>query len=142
MTASLKFSVPEILKKNGLQVSEKLSPEPFQDPGLGAVLRGELQADLEFSPGGSRILLTGQVRGAWDLACARCLKEFRAPFANPVDETYPIDAESIDCEEEVRQGLLLAAPAKPLCRPDCRGLCQVCGANLNDEPDHRHEGQG
>jgi uncharacterized protein len=26
-----------------------------------------------------------------------------------------------------------------LCRDDCLGLCVECGANLNDDPDHRHE---
>jgi uncharacterized protein len=29
-------------------------------------------------------------------------------------------------------------PFQPLCRDDCSGLCAECGANLNDDPDHRH----
>jgi len=32
----------------------------------------------------------------------------------------------------------LAAPFAPLCRPDCKGLCQVCGDDLNQRP-HQHE---
>ncbi len=37
-----------------------------------------------------------------------------------------------------RDAIALALPDKILCRPDCAGLCQVCGKNLNDEP-HTHE---
>ena len=34
--------------------------------------------------------------------------------------------------------MALALPDKILCRPECAGLCPVCGKNLNDEP-HTHE---
>ena len=36
-----------------------------------------------------------------------------------------------------RDAIALALPEKILCRPDCAGLCPVCGKNLNDEP-HEH----
>jgi uncharacterized metal-binding protein YceD (DUF177 family) len=37
--------------------------------------------------------------------------------------------------------LVLTLPEKVLCRPDCAGLCEVCGASLNDvDPaEHSHE---
>ena len=38
----------------------------------------------------------------------------------------------IDLSDAVREYLLLAVPVKNLCREDCRGLCVVCGTNLND----------
>jgi uncharacterized protein len=39
-----------------------------------------------------------------------------------------------------RDALALALPAQVLCRPDCLGMCEVCGTNLNDAgPDHGHE---
>jgi DUF177 domain-containing protein len=39
-----------------------------------------------------------------------------------------------------RDALALALPTKLLCRPDCAGLCPVCGADLNETgPDHTHE---
>ena len=37
-----------------------------------------------------------------------------------------------------RDAVALALPDKILCRPDCAGLCGVCGKNLNDEP-HTHD---
>ena len=42
--------------------------------------------------------------------------------------------------EWARDAVALALPDKILCRPDCAGLCGVCGKNLNDEP-HAHEEQ-
>ena len=43
-----------------------------------------------------------------------------------------------------RDALVLALPPRLLCREDCRGLCPVCGVDLNEaDPDeHRHESDG
>ena len=37
-----------------------------------------------------------------------------------------------------RDALALALPEQILCRPDCAGLCPVCGKDLNRDP-HEHE---
>jgi len=37
----------------------------------------------------------------------------------------------IRLEDVVREQALLQVPLRPLCRPDCAGLCQRCGADLN-----------
>lgn len=42
-----------------------------------------------------------------------------------------IEDKWLDVNELVRQQLLLALPTRPLCRPQCRGLCPKCGTNLN-----------
>lgn len=44
----------------------------------------------------------------------------------------------LDLATWARDSVALALPDKILCRPDCAGLCPVCGKNLNDEP-HTHE---
>jgi uncharacterized protein len=38
----------------------------------------------------------------------------------------------------VREAISLAEPITVLCRPDCRGLCLICGADLNTDPSHQH----
>jgi uncharacterized protein len=38
----------------------------------------------------------------------------------------------IDLDPILREQLLLALPGYPVCKDDCKGLCPVCGANLND----------
>ena len=41
--------------------------------------------------------------------------------------------EEIDLGSILREELLLSVPGKPLCRPDCKGICGGCGAELNTE---------
>ena len=46
-------------------------------------------------------------------------------------DTYPLRHDEIDLEPMVHDAVLLELPQAPLCRPDCRGLCPTCGADLN-----------
>jgi uncharacterized protein len=56
-------------------------------------------------------------------------EELRSPYvANDV----------LDLSSWARDALALALPDKILCRPDCAGLCPVCGKDLNVEP-HTHD---
>jgi uncharacterized protein len=47
------------------------------------------------------------------------------------------DHHEMDLETPVREAIQLAAPIVPLCRPDCLGLCPVCGTDRNLGP-HGH----
>jgi uncharacterized protein len=46
------------------------------------------------------------------------------------EETY--SGKVIDLDPLLREQLVLSLPAYPVCREDCKGLCSVCGANLNE----------
>jgi uncharacterized protein len=56
----------------------------------------------------------------------------------------PLDAKTVgsdftvDLTPLLREELILATPLAPLCRPDCAGLCPVCGEDLNLRP-HAHD---
>jgi uncharacterized protein len=51
------------------------------------------------------------------------------------DDAFLIDdRHTLDLNEAVRQYREVSLLMKPLCRPDCRGLCPVCGADLNVGP--------
>jgi uncharacterized protein len=77
--------------------------------------------------------------------CVRCLADFLQPLRTEFDELYaftdrsvsdsglilPEDA-NVDLGPLVREYLLLEVPISPLCKPDCKGLCAVCGADLNN----------
>ncbi len=67
------------------------------------------------------------------------LREYQAESPAGVEElTTPYVTENrIDLSAWARDGLVLALPDKILCRPDCAGLCPVCGLDLNREP-HEH----
>ncbi len=50
--------------------------------------------------------------------------------ADAEEETY--EGKVIDLDPFVREQILLAIPGYPICKDGCKGLCPVCGANLND----------
>ena len=100
------------------------------------------------------ILVTATLKIQTTLACSRCLREYTSLSTITVEEEFfptidintgqglphPVNAEEalridsshvLDLTETLRQYVLADAPMKPLCRDDCRGLCQLCGANLN-----------
>ena len=57
------------------------------------------------------------------------------------EDTYPLleNGAFADIEAMIRDTLVESLPLQPLCRPDCRGLCSQCGADLNEDPDHHHD---
>jgi len=84
--------------------------------------------------------------------CMRCLepagpafdvdaREVEQPGSSDDELSSPyVDAEgALDLAAWSRDALALTLPAQLTCRPDCAGLCPVCGANLDDEPGHAHE---
>jgi uncharacterized protein len=83
--------------------------------------------------------------------CMRCLddavvdvsvhgREYQATNPGSSDElkTPYLTDDRLDLSAWGRDAVALALPDKILCRPDCAGLCPVCGKNLNREP-HEHE---
>ncbi|NOZ04746.1 MAG: DUF177 domain-containing protein [Chloroflexi bacterium] len=95
------------------------------------------------------ILCIGDLTCQVELACGRCLE----PYSQEVNFTFEeefhevaqalddedvedpslflVEQNILDASEVVRQNLLLAFPTRPLCRPDCKGLCRSCGENRN-----------
>ena len=54
---------------------------------------------------------------------------------------YPLvgGGDFADIEALIRDTMVSELPLKPLCEPDCKGLCTQCGENLNEHPDHHHD---
>lgn len=66
--------------------------------------------------------------------CSCCLEEFDIDFKKNVDLNYALNKEEpvIELDPEIREEIILDYPLKPLCKPDCKGLCPKCGENLNE----------
>src|SRR5262249_56846189 len=90
--------------------------------GGGGGARGGVEA-FRWS-GDEPFELTYQPRAAAQSAAEREIADadFSAAF---------YDNEEIDLEQLIRERFEMSLPMKPLCVDDCRGLCPVCGANLN-----------
>ena len=80
----------------------------------------------------SELVVTIEVRCPLRLSCARCLEEFASVLTTEGLFSYKVQpSDAVDITDDVRQEIILAYPMIPVCRPDCRGLCGVCGQNLN-----------
>lgn len=90
------------------------------------------------------IELRGSVLANCSTRCDRCQKDIvfqlEAPFiyyisAEPnedIDEILTADNKKIDLYRVAELALIVEYPAKHICKEDCRGLCLICGADLNE----------
>jgi len=85
------------------------------------------------------IYLTLSISTTIERPCCRCL----APVYTQIGlcEVFKIKTEPTDDEIDLLPHILAAIRASldphPLCQPNCRGLCPVCGINLNQHPEHK-----
>jgi uncharacterized protein len=120
------------VKESGLETIERVVPSSlFPD----TVQEGELFGDLEvkglLTKQEEEAAFDGHVTGHWRIECTRCLAPVESQFKSAVETRASIDGGPMDITDDVRQAIVLAQPLKTLCRPDCKGFCQVCRKNLN-----------
>jgi len=109
--------------------------------------------DVALTNAGEGILVTGILKTHVVGVCDRCLEEATFDIAGEVDGYYlfeepehpdgddsgddldyslVLDDHTIDLAEALSSTLIMETPFVVLCRPGCKGLCPVCGANLNE----------
>jgi len=118
---------------------QSYAPQPNPAPAELTVTRASSGTVLELA---LDVLLEGP--------CFRCLADAELPLSlqlreyeatKPVDEeerTEYLEDDRLDLSAWAHDAIALALPDKILCRPDCAGLCPVCGKDLDAEP-HEHE---
>ena len=93
------------------------------------------------------LLLDMKIEGARNLVCDRCAKEFSklvsVPFEACVvdhldnedeeDDFIVCEGDELDISELATSIFILGFESKVLCSPDCKGLCHICGTNLNEQ---------
>lgn len=162
------FNISQLLKSatgatKQLEVDE-LSDMLKADIGLVSPTRGSLRLTRT----ASGVLVSGTLTHQVETTCSRCLETYvRTQTIEMNEEFLPVvdvntgvplgESESedpdafrltsqhmLDLDEAIRQYAILESPLQPLCREDCRGLCTVCGVNLNlqDCPHQAEAGRG
>lgn len=127
----LKFKTADILRMGGLECSAQLSPKYFEQVFTDPNKITAVTVEISFSVADKNILVRGRVWGKRDVQCARCLKMAAQNFEEEFVETYSTKSEIIDIMLLVEQTLALTEEIRFLCKPDCKGLCPVCGQDLN-----------
>ncbi len=130
----LQFKTADIIRMGGLDCTAQLSPKYFEDVFAQPNKITQVTVSLSFSVASAEILVRGKIAGKRLVQCARCLKMTEQNFAEEFLETYSNKLEIIDIMLLVRQTLALTEEIRFLCKPDCKGLCPLCGQDLNVAP--------
>jgi uncharacterized protein len=129
------------------------SAEQFAGDHDTCRVAGPVSLEFDTSKDKEHFRLVGHVKTVLELTCSRCLETFMQPVDAPFDlrfqphssnkgegeveieeddlSTAFYENDEIDLGQLMREQFYLSLPMKPLCGEDCRGLCVVCGTNLN-----------
>lgn len=150
----MQFHIQEMMSK-GLKatVDEQLDVSDLFKGRRDVIHAGPLQVSLEVIGYEGFITAEGELSVDLELACSRCLDPAKEHTVIPFFENFKpvsayetneedneeeesdfieVKAERLDLKPYVEEALLLFMPFAPLCRDDCKGLCQMCGQNLNE----------
>jgi uncharacterized protein len=123
---------------------------------IGVPQGSPIEFDLRLESVVEGVLVTGTAEAGLAGQCVRCLEDltedvvidFQELYVYPgnepddaedEDEVSRLEGELLDLEPVLRDAVVLDLPFQPLCRPECRGLCPECGADLNADPEHGHD---
>lgn len=151
----MKISLDEIPEQGSLKVELTESGEDlnrFMGEDISSVFEFKAPANgyFDISKRERTLFVDIRIEGSAKVACSRCLVEFDYPlhgFSHLVfypedahvegeesdEERDYYDGEKLDISEILAEEILIIVPFNPLCSDDCKGLCPVCGANLNEE---------
>ena len=100
-------------------------------------IAGPLTVELDVLKTERSFVLSGELEGVLILQCSRCLKYFEYPIKVEVsDELSNEDIEdlhNINLFPIFERDIILEIPIKPLHDKSCKGLCPICGQDLNEE---------
>ena len=95
---------------------------------------GPVKIRAEVSKITNAVTVNLKLSGLLRLKCSRCLNEFEVKFQKDLRLNYQVDKTEliIVLDQDIKEEIILDYPVKPLCKPDCKGLCPKCGKNLNE----------
>ncbi len=149
----MRIDIKPVLKNAGssMDVTLRIDPKSLGLPQDGYPVRDPILFGGSLRRASDKVLiLEGRLSGTLDTACDRCGGaavhdiaadveatfrsgddgETREDTADP-EEEYRYEGFSIVPDKALRDSLILSLPIRFLCDEGCRGLCPVCGADLN-----------
>ncbi|NLV21364.1 MAG: DUF177 domain-containing protein [Syntrophomonadaceae bacterium] len=115
--------------------------------GTGCTFLDKIAVELQVENTGRMFLARGNIKTVLGLPCSRCLRDTSTAIDTDIeltmaraglagkpdadDETIIFHGDMVDLSIPVHEAVFMAIPIIPLCRPECKGLCPVCGKDLN-----------
>ena len=142
----MKLNIGPILKNEGsvLNISTAVELGKLEYLGNTFDFKGPLEVKGTIRSFGGTLELTGNISGEYASSCDSCGCEVNGKLEIPIDETINSETDDFDTECFVLNGPILDIsglinalvwenlPMRLLCREDCKGLCSICGCNLNE----------
>ncbi len=135
------------------QVDFDSTPDDLALPRDDGRFESPIHISAKLTKMGNHLVIRGEISVEVTTECSRCLTIFKKPVitqidvlfertdhlsidSNDVDESddlvfLDIDAKEIDIGSRVVEAIRLTMPLKPLCNEACKGLCSICGTDLN-----------
>lgn len=139
------------LPKKGIRLERDFEFSNLEVVEEEAVFLEPVHAEVTVRREGDEVFIKGTVKTVISFVCSRCLVPYEYPLEarfdlvylpeeleEPKEELDSQDLETsfyysrrVDLKEVILEQLNLSFPVKPLCSEDCRGLCPVCGKDIN-----------
>jgi uncharacterized protein len=144
----MRINICQLKKSCGSHIDFNFTERPDAViPGeLAGAFFGDIVVGGRITNTGEGLLAQGSASARFKDVCARCLREVTGRvkvdfseefFPGPVragEEVYVYKGDFIDLKDLLAELLLAEKPFRTLCSENCKGLCPVCGANLNVRP--------
>ncbi len=143
----MKIKISDFKSQNKLKLNYSV-PVPRLDFGndQGFQFINQVHFQGEAEKIGLKVLVTGEIKVEIKATCSRCLTEYESELnfkfsclylkgsrKTRIDKTQEAFYQDniFTLNKEVRDVIYLNIPAKLVCNPECRGLCQICGKDRN-----------
>lgn len=144
----MKLDITNVLKNENTSLDIVYSLDMSDTEFYGEYpLKSPLDVSGKVANTAGMVELRLQIRGILDTQCARCLKELKVnvdlslrnylvtELSNPDeagDDMIVVESNFLDLDEIVRTSVILNITQRHLCKEDCKGLCPICGRDLNE----------
>ena len=154
----MRLDLAEILAHVGMRYKYAVDEPPIVDEDLECTSR--IRGNILFTNTGSVLLIEGRVEARVAVPCSRCLVYFEEQTETPISEQFTLqnrpmgpnarhsqtvveedenpdagklfEGHLFDLTELLRQSVTLSLSSQPLHDELCKGLCPICGKDLNE----------
>lgn len=133
MQDSVNININQI-SSEGLTLEEKIEPASLDLDTDTVKFKKAIKVTAGITKITNVVTVNLTLSGSAQMNCSRCLNDFEVDFKKDLRLSYLVDKSKpvIDLNPDIRGEVILDYPMKPLCNPDCKGLCPKCGKNLNE----------
>jgi uncharacterized protein len=142
----MKIDITDIIERNGAVLQYEMDLDSHETGGgmsqIDFVGKMHIKGSVKFLE--SILTVTANIKSVLSAKCYRCMKDVEKPFSIDMEEifepanspkslnSYEYSGYMLDITQAVIDAIYLNIPRRILCKDDCKGLCPVCGCDLND----------